>query len=336
MRVTDQATRVVPAGWYQDPALSEQVRWWNGLAWTEHVREKPNVVPAPVTEATVSSSAAQAVEETPAERIAAARELERQFGIGTSENEIITGATALGFGTGASASTSAHAHAAATPSPTRTPMNPAARQAAAGAAARRSGSHASSHTATGSAWLVALTPSLILLLGVAAAYLFFYVSSMPVVFVVAFVLPYLFGVLWALGDTRTLKARGVNSPGRAWALIGALGYLIVRRTRVSGSGPLAMFLVVGALVIGAPALAYASGSLHPLSDALTVQNTVSKEFIDQGRAVSVTCPPFADAATPGSLYTCTATTAIGVKRTIWVSIDGPDGEFSAAMSIPTS
>jgi hypothetical protein len=50
----------------------------------------------------------------------------------------------------------------------------------------------------------------------------------------------------------------------------------------------------------------------------------------------VTCPPFADAATPGSLYTCTATTAIGVKRTIWVSIDGPDGEFSAAMSIPTS
>ncbi|QEO10297.1 DUF2510 domain-containing protein [Protaetiibacter larvae] len=39
--MTDQATRVVPAGWYEDPADAEQVRWWNGIAWTDHTQPKP-------------------------------------------------------------------------------------------------------------------------------------------------------------------------------------------------------------------------------------------------------------------------------------------------------
>lgn len=36
-----QTARVVPAGWYQDPADDSKVRWWNGLTWTEHVELKP-------------------------------------------------------------------------------------------------------------------------------------------------------------------------------------------------------------------------------------------------------------------------------------------------------
>lgn len=39
--MTDQATRVVPAGWYEDPADAGQVRWWNGIAWTDHIQPKP-------------------------------------------------------------------------------------------------------------------------------------------------------------------------------------------------------------------------------------------------------------------------------------------------------
>ena len=39
--MTDHGSRVVPAGWYEDPASTEHVRWWNGVEWTEHVREKP-------------------------------------------------------------------------------------------------------------------------------------------------------------------------------------------------------------------------------------------------------------------------------------------------------
>jgi hypothetical protein len=43
VRVTDQATRVVPAGWYEDPSDPAQVRWWNGIAWTDHTQPKPEL-----------------------------------------------------------------------------------------------------------------------------------------------------------------------------------------------------------------------------------------------------------------------------------------------------
>lgn len=41
--MTDQATRVVPAGWYEDPSDAEQVRWWNGINWTDHTQDKPEL-----------------------------------------------------------------------------------------------------------------------------------------------------------------------------------------------------------------------------------------------------------------------------------------------------
>ena len=30
---------VAPAGWYQDPLGIPQVRWWNGLGWTNRIEE---------------------------------------------------------------------------------------------------------------------------------------------------------------------------------------------------------------------------------------------------------------------------------------------------------
>lgn len=41
--MTDQAIRVVPAGWYEDPSDPGQVRWWNGIAWTDHTQPKPDL-----------------------------------------------------------------------------------------------------------------------------------------------------------------------------------------------------------------------------------------------------------------------------------------------------
>lgn len=41
--MTDQATRVVPAGWYEDPSDAEKVRWWNGINWTDHTQDKPEL-----------------------------------------------------------------------------------------------------------------------------------------------------------------------------------------------------------------------------------------------------------------------------------------------------
>src|SRR3954454_3780134 len=95
MRVTDQATRVVSAGWYQDPASSVQVRWWNGIAWTEHVREKPTTSPAMTGQVAISQAGlasaihASSVTETTEERIAAVRDLEPQCVIGAVENPVV-------------------------------------------------------------------------------------------------------------------------------------------------------------------------------------------------------------------------------------------------------
>ena len=285
MRVTDQATRVVSAGWYQDPASSAQVRWWNGLAWTEHVREKP--------------TAAIGQTETHEQRMAAVRDLEQKFAASPS------------------ASTPAAATAPATAS--------AARATASTTSAARG--------STLSAWLIALSPLLALVLGLVAAYVSFYLSPNLVVFAIALAIPYLLCVLWALGDGRALRDRGFTAPSPAFALLTGLGYLIVRRTRVPGSGPIAMLIVVAVLAFGSLPLASLMGQTQGLTNALNIQRTISTAYISQGKAVSVNCPPFVDAATVGTLYTCDATTATGVHRTIWVSIDGANGKFSYSFGL---
>jgi hypothetical protein len=73
---TEQATRVVPAGWYQDPADPANVRWWNGITWTDHVETKP-------ADQQAGAAGALALE---------ARAMERQHGITTAENDIIMSA----------------------------------------------------------------------------------------------------------------------------------------------------------------------------------------------------------------------------------------------------
>ncbi len=333
--MTDQATRVVPAGWYQDPATPAQVRWWNGLAWTEHVREKPGASSSAADQAvaigTTAGEAGQTVvEETTAQRIAAARELERQFGIGTSENEIITGGAVAGYSASSGITTSTAVADAATAPPAHSSTSSPTVPATGGI---RTSRPAASGRATGSAWLIALSPILALVLGIAAAYIYFYVLATPIVFAVAVALPYLLVLLWALNDGRALKARGFTPPSPAFALLTGLGYLIVRRVRVPGSGPLAMLIVVGVLTFGSLPAAALLGQLNGITDALNIQHTISADYIGHGEAVSVSCPAFVDASVTGTLYTCDATTAIGTVRQIWVSIDGTDGSFSYALAV---
>lgn len=305
--MTDQATRVVSAGWYQDPASSTQVRWWNGVSWTEHVREKPGAGQAVTGQAAIGP----AVTETTEQRIAAARDLERQFGIGTSEIPIVERqASDQGL------------------APTGIPTAPGALTEN-----RANTSKSAARASTASAWMIALSPLLALVLGIVAAYVYFYVVATPIVFAVAAAVPYLLCVLWALGDGRTLKDRGFDPPSPALALLTGLGYLIVRRSRIPGSGPIAMLLVVSVLTFGSLPVAALMGQTEGLTNALNIQRTISADYLTHGKAVQVNCPPFVDAATVGTLYTCDATTATGVHRTVWVSIDGDKGQFSYAFGL---
>src|SRR3954452_13613472 len=192
MRVTDQATRVVSAGWYQDPASSVQVRWWNGIAWTEHVREKPTTSPTTMGQGAIAqgglagealeSSAAETAE-THEQRIAAVRDLEHHFGIGAVENPVV----------GARASS---------PATTATVTAPA------NAASSRSAARGS----TAAAWMISLSPLLALVLAIAAAYIYLYLAQNAIVFVIAAAIPYLLCLVWALADGPTLRARGFTPP----------------------------------------------------------------------------------------------------------------------------
>ena len=254
------------------------------------------------------------VTETTEERIAAVRDLEHQFGIGAVENPV------AGVRSSAPATATRATGMGSMGSTTSTSFAPAVMNSA-------------SHASTASAWMIALSPLLALVVGIAAAYVYLYLFSNVIVFVIAVAIPYLLCVLWAFTDGRALRSRGYHPPSPLFALLTGLGYLIVRRTRVPGTGAIAMLLVVAALAFGTPLAASALGQTEGLANALNVQRTISADYIGHGKAVFVNCPPFVDAVTIGSLYTCDATTATGVHRTIWVSIDGGNGKFSYSFGL---
>lgn len=41
----DEVTKIVPAGWYDDPTSQGVQRWWDGVAWSDHRAPKPVAAP---------------------------------------------------------------------------------------------------------------------------------------------------------------------------------------------------------------------------------------------------------------------------------------------------
>ena len=39
MNVVTPSATAAPAGWYRDPLGIPQLRWWNGISWTNHIQE---------------------------------------------------------------------------------------------------------------------------------------------------------------------------------------------------------------------------------------------------------------------------------------------------------
>lgn len=325
--MTGQATRVVPAGWYEDPASSAHVRWWNGLAWTEHTSLKPTPQPQPMTtshgdygDGFSTATGSTQTPETLA-RIDEARELERQYGISTAENDIIMRATRDGH-----AAASASGAASATTSDYR-PWNAEPEQ-----------DHEEPGTTTASAWFIALWPLLTLAAAATAAYLAFYVmptpsiSGIPVIAAVVIV-PTLLTLVWAVTDARKLRSRDYRPASPALALLGPLIYLIGRRARVKGSGPLVTFVILTLLAAGAPTAAYLTGSAVPVTKALEIQQTVQTDLVGSGDLASVSCPVFIESLAQGRLYTCNGVLPDGGAKLVWVSIDTPEGDFSYALAV---
>jgi hypothetical protein len=348
--LTDQATRVVPAGWYEDPASRAHVRWWNGLAWTEHTALKPTPTPQPQPMATsygdygdgfgnrrygdgfaggastgqsVGQSAHDQVStatgstQTPemVARIAEARELERQYGISTAENDIIMRAARDGHRDG-STSTTDYRPWNAEPEP----------------------EYEEPGTSTASAWFIALWPLLTLAAAATAAYLALYVmpepsfSGIPLIAAVVIV-PTLLTLIWAATDAHRLRSRDHRAASPALALLGPLVYLIGRRARVAGSGPLVTLILLTLVAAGLPVAAYLTGAAVPVTKALEIQRAVQADLVGSGELASVSCPAFVEDLSKGSLYTCNGVLPDGGAKLVWVSIDTVDGDFSYALAV---
>jgi hypothetical protein len=299
--VTDQATRVVPAGWYDDPASPSRVRWWNGLTWTEHVTEKPQrrIAPAAV--------------DTREQQIAEARRPEEQFGVGTREIPQLRGVDLA-------------AESRATGLATLDPAPALSRREA------RAESQSVDDPTTGGAWFVALSPIVWVVLGAIAGYVYVFVTANPLLLGVA-VVAILLTLLPALADARALRGRGYRPPTGALAIVSALLYLIARRARVPGNGPLVAFAILAVVVVGGPIAGIASGALAPVSTALDIQRQLTTQLVADGTALSVSCPVLIESVAPGTLYTCDAVRPDGAPVTVWVSIDGGAGDFSYALAV---
>ncbi len=63
------------------------------------------------------------------------------------------------------------------------------------------------HTTTGSVWLIALSPLLVVVVAIAVGYFYFYVDPQPLVLAVG-AIPILLGLLWAITDSRKLRDWG--------------------------------------------------------------------------------------------------------------------------------
>lgn len=344
--MTDQATRVVPAGWYEDPASPAHVRWWNGLAWTEHTALKPTAPPS--AQPTAQEQAAQQptylqtyaqqgsggngtattstgsihTPETLA-RIAEARELERHYGIGAGEHELVARPAAEGAQVAPGHAGDDEPRTQAPRSAYDTPVD---------------GYDDEERTTTASAWFIALWPVLTLVAAVVAAYVAFYVAPEPSVggiplVAVLVIVPLLLTLAWAATDARKLRQRGHRPPSAAFALLGPLVYLIARRTRVRGTGPLVTLLLLTLAVVGGSVAAYLTGAAAPVTKAVEIQQELRAQLVETGRLASVSCPIFVESLAAGSIYECEGTLPDGGSKLVWVGIETATGEFSYALDV---
>jgi len=381
--LTDQAIRVVPAGWYEDPASRAHVRWWNGLAWTEHTALKPSEQPRPQQQQTYqqtygeggyqgagqqgagqqgagqqgvgaqqgmgqgtqqgyqttqstsdqdavarAAAALAAQNAETASRIAEARALERQYGISTEEHDIIVRRASEGGSDGDGATGHNAAGTAYDPN-------------AYGTANWDDGSddyEDEPRTGTASSWLIALWPLLTLAAAGAAAYIAYFISAEPAVAGIPLVaglvlVPSLLTLLWAVADAGKLRKLGNQPASAAFALLGPLIYLIARRTRVKGVGPLVTLIVLTILAVGAPIAALQTGAAAPTLKAIEIQQAIRDDLVASGQLATVTCDPFLADITQGSQFTCDATLPDGSEKLVWVSIDTREGDFSYAIAI---
>jgi len=265
----------LPEGWYRDPSLPATRRWWDGTAWTDHVRPDEDAslglgsprrsaasaasvasAEAPVvTEATTFAVPSEVAGTKPVSSVGSASVAD-PFGSGSWRTETPPWAesgAAVPAASGASGAFAAPSSVADLESVDYAPMERSWSSSAAAAPVRRT----PLATGTAGAWLLALSPVLWLLLVVGVGALVLADPMSPVAAISAWIasgLTLAWLVLAVVADFRRLGALGyVSRPSVLWIILGPLPYLISRTVHVHratgrGSAPLWVYLAVSVLV----------------------------------------------------------------------------------------
>lgn len=284
--MSELIAEVPAAGWYQDPNDDGSMRWWSGEGWTDHTQPmapaRPQESLRPATGSTAGSAGTDWVSNYTVDELALYTGRPVEHAVSSR-----TGRTVLEF----------------------TGTVPDWRRERTGAT-------------TAQVWMIALVPALIA--GLALAWLLvgapFRIPGL--VLGIAALVGALSTMLLAVGDSRSLRARGLSAPSPTWILLGSVGFLIaravnVRRSGASGTAPLVVGLL-GSVALGTvvaalsvtliPALAQQSSQVESgASQSLIVQQTeqsVQADLLSKGQNWKVDCGGAAVAIAPNSSFRC--------------------------------
>lgn len=196
-----------------------------------------------------------------------------------------------------------------------------------------------SGVSTGGGWMLALSPLVLLGLGVLGWWLTDGGASASTALIAGGlgVAAVLLIVVAVIADSRRLTALGHEfRPSLAWILLGPFFYLMARsihlyRSTRSGVAPLWVFVIVAALVSAAAgALSLLQPGNASLSELRAVESTIVSDMQEQGFEYTVLCPSEASAAL-GSSFVCTAYDEVGPAAVIRVTWSGVGGAFEYAL-----
>jgi Protein of unknown function (DUF2510) len=309
----------IVAGWYHDPAGSDQLRWWDGAVWTTHLSPaQPTSSVAAETDPTTTTT---------------------DSSVGLSRREIRERQTADALTQGAAGESDAEPAAQAHAQPTFTtpstappvPLPPAPLDApwVVGGAPTAS-------STTAAAWGLALLPLMPLVIIWIIVDVMGFASYLPLRYVLI-IAPVLIGLALARRDRAALTDRGfTHLPAAGWALFPLVYFILRWKVTGRGAWPLftwlpiqsvavvfiALHLAATAQLLGIPTAGFVSdqpvateAELAPLtvderSYLLTVdgmQRSLDYAIVgDSGGTAGTVCPalPTTD---EGASVTCTAT-----------------------------
>ena len=302
--MTNTSGPTTPAGWYPDPAGSENLRWWDGATWTAHLAPRPTPAPTPVVQApSVPPAVAPGTQTVTGEPYVPFQGSWNQ----SSESG--------GYGGGEFARPGQWNTGGAW----LLAFSPLITAIAIGAVVASYGSTLAATLAMPDNSLIFISPAIEV--GV-----------------------FLLQVLFAVMDRQKLRSFGYVQPASVWWILLAppLAYLIARSVAVSrevrhGFGPLIAYIItgVGIVLLGvgvAVAIPVFLGSQAAASNASYEVQFIAgleKGLDEHGAHYTVNCPPTIP-TTVNAQFSCTATdtsTKIAHKLTMEI-VEGTDGKLA--------